>query len=119
MITIWGNLKLKIKEAEYLANIRAQCEIQLKYGMLPARCFEVIRIEKRDGLLSNEKFKSTEAWLGENCEERAGQPGELKCDRNQLRLLTKTCREIAERKMNDQHYKDITMNPSSLFKRRL
>ncbi len=114
-----SNLKLKIKETDHLENIRTQCEIQLKYGMLPARCFEVIRIEKRDGLLSDEKFKKTEAWLIENCEERAAQPGETNRDQNQLRLLPKACREIAERKLNDQHYRDITMNPSSLFKRRM
>lgn len=114
-----SKLKLTIKETHRLENIRAQCEIQLKYGMLPTQCFEVIRIEKRDRLLTDEKFQRTWMWLSDNCNERAVQTGDIETSDSQLKLLPKPCRDLALRKMGDQQYRDVTMNPSLLFKRRL
>ena len=113
------HLKFKLRERHHLETTRAQCHIQLKFEMLPVSCFEVIQIEKNRHILSDEKFEKTKLWLTENCIERARQTTQISKERIQLKLLPPTCREIVTEKLSDQEYRDVTMNPESLFERRL
>jgi hypothetical protein len=110
--------KAKITELHSLENRKDECEIQLRHEMLPTSCFEAIRLEKKLSQLSLQKYQETLAWLTENCIDRAVQLKEITQQRKQLRDLPQSCLEIVIQKMGDQHYRDITMNPVALFKKR-
>ncbi len=109
--------KFKLKEMRHLEIVRAQCRIQLKYEMLPISCFEVIQVEKAKHILSDGQFQKTKRWLTENCIESVSQT--LHLPKEGLRYLPADCREIVMKKMNDREYRDVTMNPDSLFQSRL
>ncbi len=113
-----AHFKLKLREVHQLENLQAQCEIQLKFEMLPSSCFELIQIERRRNLLSGEAFHNARLWLTENCIDRASQLAESSKTKFEVSSLPSSCREIALKKLNDQHYREITMNPMALFKRR-
>ena len=111
--------KLKLGEIRQLESLQAECEIQLKFEMLPGSCFEVIKIEKNRHLLSNEAFYKARLWLTENCMDRASRLVDSSKTKIKVSSLPSGCREIALQKLRDQHYREITMNPVGLFIRRL
>ncbi len=108
----------RIEEMHALENRKEECDIQLRHEMLPTSCFEVIRLEKKLSLLSNDKYLETRSWLTDNCIDRASQIKEINHQIRNLNSLPPKCLELVREKMGDQHYRDITLNPVALFKQR-
>ncbi len=112
------SLKSKSLEIKRLENQKEECDIQLRYEMLPSSCFEVIRLEKKMSLLSPKKYQETFVWLTENCIDRASQLKKISRTAAQTGALPDKCLELVHRKIADQFYRDVTMNPVALFKQR-
>lgn len=109
----------KLKELNRFESFQSECDIQLKFNMLPSSCFEVIEFERRHRILSEKNYLKAKMWLSENCIEQANQIVEVKESTLNLKPLPEACRRIANDKLNDQQYRDVLANPSLLFKKRL
>ncbi len=113
------HLKMKLQEIKGFEVLRAKCEIQLKFELLPEACFGVIQFEKRKKLISEGTYLKTKLWLNQNCLIRVNQLNIKISEQSDILRLPADCREIAMNKRSDQTYKDVTLSPNALFRRRL
>ncbi len=104
---------------EILAS-QVACQIELKSSTVPVSCFEVLKWEKREKILSAAQVSETWRWLEDFCISRARTLRTSAKVRIVVGALAvpRSCRNILIRRLQELEYIETERSPDRVFDRR-